>query len=266
MPIDEATYEQLERWLRGELNAEEQTAFELKLAEDPELLAEAEWFGNAQEALRDEGRAAMKKLIAGVGAGVSVASLAAYTPSRNVIPKWKAWLKKFWWIPVGLLAAGSLVAFLTTANEIVEGELPPLIPDSWMDTAKKDSSPRIDSCEKESLHINHSIDENQKNSNLDANSFPKDTAGALGNFVYNYVENDLSFGHPFKSPDEPIINAALEQRLSESQIFVEEKYNGIVKRLMIDSGYNNREQLLAALKRRKIEVFDTPPVKPPAEK
>ncbi|MGL5890358.1 MAG: hypothetical protein ACRC3B_10755, partial [Bacteroidia bacterium] len=146
MPIDEATYEQLERWLRGELNAAEQAAFELKLAQDPELLAEAEWFGTAQEVMRDEGRAAMKKLIAGVGAGVSVAALAAYTPTRNVIPKWKVWLKKFWWIPVSVLAAGSLIAFLTTANDIVHEKeydnAPPTI-DPAKDSVLKDSSPVI---------------------------------------------------------------------------------------------------------------------------
>lgn len=244
MPIDEATYEQLERWLRGELNAEEQTAFELKLAEDPELLAEAEWFGNAQEALRDEGRAAMKKLIAGVGAGVSVASLAAYTPSRNVVPKWKAWLKKFWWIPVGLLAAGSLVAFLTTANEIVEGELPPLIPEQWLDSTKKDSLPKKEtiSSEKSTKPINNG-EELSGDQNLETELD-----------IANSRVGKLEYSSDWKSMD-----SILVERTTDAQIFVDESYNNIVKVLMIDSGYTSREKLLNALKRRKIEVFNSPP-------
>jgi hypothetical protein len=247
MPIDEATYEQLERWLRGELNAEEQAAFELKLAENPELLAEAEWFANTQEVLRDEGRAAMKKLIAGVGAGVSVATLAAYTPTRNVIPKWKAWLKKFWWIPVSVITAGSLVAFLTTANEIVEGELPPLIPEHWLDSTKKDSLPRKEtsSSQQSTEPINN------------CEGLAKDQ-----NLVMELDSANSRIGRLEHSSDWKGIDSKLIERTTDTQIFVDERYNNIVKVLMIDSGYTSREKLLTALKRRKIEVFDTPPVKP----
>ena len=211
MPIDEATYEQLERWLRGELNAEEQTAFELKLAEDPELLAEAEWFGNAQEVLRDEGRAAMKKLIAGVGAGVSVAALAAYTPSRNVIPKWKLWLKKFWWIPVGVLAVGSLIAFLTTANDILhESEYDGASPiiDPVKDSVIKDSSPAVN-----------------------------DTAAEKTAMPAENVSYDKSVG------DDSVVS----KKETKQEIFVEDRYQAIVAMLIRDSGYGGPE-IVKALK------------------
>ncbi|MGL5892529.1 MAG: hypothetical protein ACRC3B_21740, partial [Bacteroidia bacterium] len=144
-----------------------------------------------------------------------------------------------------------------TANEIIEGEHPPLIPDTWLDTAKKDSLPRIDSAEKESLHINHSIEENQSDSFLGTKSFSQNIR--LGDFIYEHDNDSLRFGHPSESPDVPIIYSALEKRLTESQIFVDEQYNSIVKGLMIDSGYGNREQLLPALKRRNIKVYDSPP-------
>jgi hypothetical protein len=223
MPIDEATYEQLERWLRGELNAEEQTAFELKLAEDPELLAEAEWFGNAQESLRDEGRAAMKKLIAGVGAGVSVASLAAYTPSRNVIPKWKAWLKKFWWIPVSVIAAGSLVAFLTTANEIMHDkqfESAPTTNEKPNDSALTDTAPAAN----------------------DTAEYNKASATPPKNETNGDSEMD----------------SVVTKKKTQQQIFVEDRYQAVVAMLIRDSGYGGPE-IMKALKRRKIEVFNSPP-------
>ncbi len=218
MPIDEATYEQLERWLRGELNAEEQTAFELKLAEDPELLAEAEWFGNAQEALRDEGRAAMKKLIAGVGAGVSVAALAAYTPSRNVIPKWKLWLKKFWWIPVGVIAVAAATV-LTLSESRVEDKTSPKEPESSKELLTPDTANNAAVAAPAAAPV-----------------IPKPVES------YHKATND----------------SVVSKKETQQEIFVEDRYQAIVAMLIRDSGYGGPE-IVKALKRRKIEVFNSPP-------
>lgn len=238
MPLNEATYEQLERWLRGELAAGELAAFEARLASEPELLEEAEWLTNAQEVMNDEGRAAFKKMLAEIGAGVGAAALASYTPTRNAIPKWKMWLKKFWWIPVATLAAVSAIAFALTAVEITREDHPPLIPDEMLkEPEEKTDSVKEERPEPMKPEMDSVKNEPATKSSTAGVTKPKPTArsgdanpSGLNNFVYQ----------------------------QELPIVVDQKYQLLINSLIVDSAYTV-EQIMKTLKRRKIDFTKQAP-------
>ncbi|MCU0431905.1 MAG: hypothetical protein MUC87_00455 [Bacteroidia bacterium] len=242
MPINEATYEQLERWLRGDLNAAELAAFETRLAQEPELLEEAEWLTNAQEVMNDEGRASFKQMIAGIGAGVAASSLAQYTPTRNAIPKWKMWLKKFWWIPVGVVAAASAIAFALTAVEITREDHPPLIPNEMLnapegktDSVKEEKPGQVPVIpEKDSVGQKPGV-----GSSSQGGSKPRIKSLPASGTSTHIVKESSSFSQ------------------SEELFGVDQKYFSLVNSLIFDSLYTD-EQIIKSLKRRKIRFNSQP--------
>lgn len=238
MPLNEATYEQLERWLRGELAAGELAAFEARLASEPELLEEAEWLTNAQEVMNDEGRAAFKKMLAEIGAGVGAAALASYTPTRNAIPKWKMWLKKFWWIPVATLAAVSAIAFALTAVEITREDHPPLIPDEML----KEPETKKDTVKEEKL-----VPEKPVKDSLENEQKAKSSSASAS----------MSMPSPISGSDDGITIEPSLKVYPDGFFGVDQQYQTLVNSLIFDSVYTN-EQIIKSLKRRKIAFKPQP--------
>jgi hypothetical protein len=242
MPLNEATYEQLERWLRGELGANELAAFEARLATEAELLEEAEWLTNAQEVMHDEGRAEFKQMLAEIGAGVGASALAAYTPTRNAIPKWKMWLKKFWWIPVATLAAVSAIAFALTAVEITREDQPPLIPDEMLNAPEG----KTDSVKEEKPRQVPVIPEKDS-----VEQKPDAGRSSQGG------SKPRKKPFPTSGTSTHIVNASSSFSQSEELFGVDQKYFTLVNSLIFDSLYTD-EQIIKSLKRRKIK-FNSPP-------
>ncbi|MCA6362065.1 MAG: hypothetical protein IM638_03445 [Bacteroidetes bacterium] len=248
MPLNEATYEQLERWLRGELAADELAAFEARLASEPGLLEEAEWLTNAQEVMHDEGRAAFKQMLAEIGAGVGATALAAYTPTRNAIPKWKLWLKKFWWIPVATLAAVSAIAFALTAVQITREDHPPLIPDEMLNApeGKTDSVKEEKPGQVPVIPEKDSVESKSKPKTPEASvskTAPLRSGEQIGQ---NYNGDEISYGYQIDSvyPD--------------LMAFTNKQHHQLIYSLFIDSAYTS-EQVLKSLKRRKIDFTKPSP-------
>ena len=100
--IDEKTYDEIDRYLRGEMSAEERAAFDARLSSDEALRAEVEWLSVA---FRATGKLMMKSQLAEIFAGVPSASLVKYTPSKNG----QGFLKKWWWAGVMFVAASAAV-------------------------------------------------------------------------------------------------------------------------------------------------------------
>jgi hypothetical protein len=237
MPLNEATYEQLERWLRGELAADELAAFEARLASEPELLEEAEWLTNAQDVLHDEGRAAFKKMLAEIGAGVGAAALVAYTPTRNAIPKWKMWLKKFWWIPVATLAAISAIAFALTAVEVTRDDHPPLIPDEML----KEPEGKKDSVKEEKpVPEKDSVESKSEKKAPAASASMADPLWFSEQVRANHDGGRISYSYQ------------IDSAYPDLMYFTDKQHHQLIYSLFIDSAYTS-DQVSKSLKRRKIK-------------
>jgi hypothetical protein len=245
MPIDEATYELLERWQRGALSPAEQAAFEARLAAEPELLAEAEWLDTAHEVLRDVGRESLKKQLAEIGAGVSLGALAAYTPTRNAVPAWKLLLKKYWWLLPVAGAIGMGVWWMLTAREIVHGEDSPLLPDSL--PSLEQQAPDTTRAEMITDSVAEPTGAPALEKRDDAKKRKKGAALSFGDALpmQGHSKNTPSYTH------------AIAETEQQKRVYYDEQYVPLVQLLMRDSGYNG-VQLRNALKRRGVPFEEQP--------
>jgi len=138
--IDEAIYEQLDRYFHSAMNEQEKSAFESKMKTDKELREELDWLNNMLGGMKSRGRSVMKQMIANAISGIPSGEVAKYRPSVNG----KSFLKKYWVaITVAVVAVSvaiAVYAYMTRhVNPPHEGE------DNAMDVVPvKDSS--LDSC------------------------------------------------------------------------------------------------------------------------
>lgn len=148
MIFDEATYEQLDRYLRGELQGDTLRAFEDRIAREAALRQEANELRQLLYALNDQGRNALKKQISLIGAAIPAKEFAPYTPSINapskaklnkkLRPKGKGFSR--WWfalIPAVLIPVAVLLYLRLHHGPTETGE-----PLPKTDSAPKDSADR----------------------------------------------------------------------------------------------------------------------------
>lgn len=118
--VDEATYNELDRYFTGRMQGEERAAFELRLSSDANLKTELDWIVNATAAMKNSGRMVMKQHIAAAIAGVPANALLKYRPAKNAKPFWKKWW--FWITAVTVAVAVGAVVVYANAWEGDGGE------------------------------------------------------------------------------------------------------------------------------------------------
>lgn len=99
--IDESTYDELDRFLTGRLNANKAEEFEHKLQASEELNSELSWLKSTAFALQPDGRTVMKQHIASVISSVPEKEIKKYRPSKNGPSFWKKW----WWVVAAIAVA-----------------------------------------------------------------------------------------------------------------------------------------------------------------
>jgi hypothetical protein len=99
--IDEATYNELDRYFHSQMNAEEKSAFASRLSTNAELRTEFEWLNTMLGGMKQQGRSIMKSTIAGAIAGISSDEVEKYRPSMNR----KSFFKKYWWVITSVVVA-----------------------------------------------------------------------------------------------------------------------------------------------------------------
>jgi hypothetical protein len=105
--IDEATYNDLDRYFHSDMNAEEKGVFESRMNASEDLRAEFVWLNIMLGSMKQQGRTVMKQSIASALASVPSGEVARYKPSVNG----KSFLKKWWWAITGaVVAVGVAVA------------------------------------------------------------------------------------------------------------------------------------------------------------
>jgi hypothetical protein len=134
--IDEATYDQLDRYFHSGMNEQERSAFELKMDSDKALREEYDWIHNMLGGMKSQGRSVMKQTIATALSGISAAEVVKYSPSVNG----KSFLKKYWVaITVAVVAVGVAISIYAYVNQhkdpVQEGDVNPL------EVPASDSSP-----------------------------------------------------------------------------------------------------------------------------
>ncbi len=104
--IDEATYDQLDRYFHSAMNEQERSAFESKMNANEELRAEHDWLKGMLGGMKSQGRGVMKQTIAAAISGIPTGEVVKYKPSVNG----KSFLKK-WWVAITATVAVLVVAF-----------------------------------------------------------------------------------------------------------------------------------------------------------
>ncbi len=109
MAIDEQTYEQIDRFLRGAMDANERLVFEQRLRDDDALRDEVEWMKNMSQEMKNMGREVLKRQIAAIGAAVPAKELASYSPTQNAVAPPKTSSMSWWWVLVVVGAIGAAI-------------------------------------------------------------------------------------------------------------------------------------------------------------
>lgn len=103
--IDEATYDQLDRYFHSAMSEQEGRAFEAKMNADEKLRAEFDWLNNMLGGMKFQGRSVMKQTIATATSGIPSGEMVKYKPSING----KSFLRK-WWVAITVTFAVIIVA------------------------------------------------------------------------------------------------------------------------------------------------------------
>jgi hypothetical protein len=107
MEMNEETYGLFDRYLAGNLAADEKTAFEKELAGDEMLRNELQWMSLAISGIRMNGKSILKKQLAEIGGTIPAAAFEKYSPSI----KPQSFFKKWWWAIAVVAAAGIAVTW-----------------------------------------------------------------------------------------------------------------------------------------------------------
>jgi hypothetical protein len=107
MEMNEETYGFFDRYLAGNLAADEKAAFEKELAGDEMLRNELQWMSLAISGIRMNGKSILKKQLADIGGTIPAAAFEKYSPSI----KPQSFVKKWWWAIAVVVAAGIAVAW-----------------------------------------------------------------------------------------------------------------------------------------------------------
>lgn len=102
--IDEATYDELDRYFHSNMNADEKSAFESRVNSNAQLKEELLWLNTMLGSMKQQGRSVMKQTIANAISGVPSGEMAKYKPSVNG----KSFLKKWWWAISSVIVASAL--------------------------------------------------------------------------------------------------------------------------------------------------------------
>ncbi|MGL4596919.1 MAG: hypothetical protein ACRCYO_05300, partial [Bacteroidia bacterium] len=117
MALDEQTYEQIDRFLRGAMDANERLVFEERLSAEDELREELQWMKNLQQEMNTLGRDILKRQIAAIGMAVPAKEIATYTPAKNAVAPPKTSSMNWWWVLVVVGAIGAAVFWYIKATQ-----------------------------------------------------------------------------------------------------------------------------------------------------
>lgn len=140
--IDEATYDQLDRYFHSAMNEAERNAFESKMNADKQLREEFAWLNNMLGGMKSQGRSVMKQTIAAAIAGIPSGEVAKYRPSVNG----KSFLKR-WWVAIAVTVIVLVVAI--AAYKYITRHIDPAGYDTEgqsMDVNPTQGSENVDSC------------------------------------------------------------------------------------------------------------------------
>jgi hypothetical protein len=107
MEMNEETYGLFDRYLAGNLAADEKAAFEKELAGDEMLRNELQWMSLAISGIRMNGKSILKKQLAEIGGTIPAAAFEKYSPSI----KPQSFFKKWWWAIAVVVAVGIAVTW-----------------------------------------------------------------------------------------------------------------------------------------------------------
>lgn len=105
--IDEATYDELDRYFHSVMNSEEKSAFESRMNASADLRAEYAWLNTMLGGMKQQGRSVVKQTVASTIAAVSSGDVAKYKPSLN--GKFFSW--KYLWVVASAILAVAIAIY-----------------------------------------------------------------------------------------------------------------------------------------------------------